>query len=1342
MHATLTYIRIFILCVCCSWMETAHGRIFFSHIGIDDGLSQSTVFGVAQDNNNLIWIATNDGLNRFDGYSFKIYRHNSQQPTSIGSDIIKTVLFDPNGRLWVGSDRYLSGYDAIHDRFQNYAIGAKTSIDHIVSVSPQVLLVVANGRLYEFNTLNRRFSPSRMLRQHSGHITTIYRLRQYIYIGSEDGLYIHDLVTRQTRTVARPELAGKNIQVIVGHDNHLWIGTEGHGLFQVDIHAHRLRHYSTGNSSLCSNYIRALAFDSRHQLWIGTVDGLNILTPTGTFTAYKSNALEAGSLSQASVRCIYPDHQGGVWVGTYFGGLNYYHPRKHRFTNIRCIPGQPLLNNNIISCIVEDQHHKLWIGTNGGINIYTPSRNTFEHVTRAHGLRSNDIKAIHIDTQQGTAYIGAQLGGLSIMNIATRKMKTILSDDKNADANSIYAITPYGQGQHLLLGTLTGLKLYDKKTRTIRPAALSNPRTDADENKVRTIFQDAIQRYWVGTEAGLRVYKSNGDRLQEVTILPKKHPLRHAFIFCIVQDAERQLWIGTRQGAFCVNPANGKTKHLTVDRGLPSNIIYGILQDNRKNMWFSSGYGLCRFTPKTGSIRNYTHTDGLQSNQFTPYAFCKTHDGQLYFGGVNGITSFYPERLTGNPYTPKAVISELKLFNKTVSPHDETGILKQQTAFTKRITLSHSQSMFSLEFVVSNYIAGTHNTFAYMLEGYDQKWHYTQDLRTVTYSRIPHGTYTFKVKAANDDGRWNNEPTTLEIVILPVWYNTWQARILYILLAIALGYFGFRYALSRKVVKLQLEQERQEKIRIQEVNEMKQRFFINVTHELRTPLTLICSPLQELRAHITQDAWAQRQFTLIERNVNRLIHLVNQLMDYRRAELGVFKLQVAQIKLQELVEKIFLQFEQLARQKDVNYQLVSHIDNTDVWCDPYYIELILNNLLSNAFKHTRAGQSITVTIEAETVSDGKLHTLLQVSDTGRGIPKAQQDRIFERFYQIDSSQMGSGVGLSLVQRLVDLHHGTISLVSELGSGSSFTVSLPNAEEAYGNNEKAKDGISSQPYTVNPPGLSIDDNDDMTFAVASELDTDDTDLPHLLIVEDNADIRHHLRDALASQYHIIEAVDGQEAIDIMEDTRVDLVLTDVMMPRTDGLQLCKHIKQHIQTSHIPVVILSAKADVQEQLDGLRIGADDYITKPFSIAIIKAKLQNFMRIRQQAIAHYNKTQEIDPKNIARSELDEKLLQQALDIVNRHIGDTDFSTEIFAREMLMSRSNLHLKLKALTGESANDFVRRIRFNKACQLITEGRYSISEISYLVGFSTPSYFATSFKKRFGCMPTEYGKKS
>ncbi|UVS17987.1 ATP-binding protein [Bacteroides uniformis] len=805
---------------------------------------------------------------------------------------------------------------------------------------------------------------------------------------------------------------------------------------------------------------------------------------------------------------------------------------------------------------------------------------------------------------------------------------------------------------------------------------------------------------------------------------------------CFYETSSGYLWIGTRNGLFALKESDKQFLQYTTENGLPSNVIYGILEDAYGRLWISTNQGLSCLNPESGKFRNFTIMDGLQGNQFNAGAYCRKDNGYMLFGGVNGITSFRPETLIDNPYAPKPVINKLFVHNKEVLPDDETGILKESITYVNRITLSSSQNSFAISFVVSNYIAGKHNTFTYKLEGYDNVWYKQNDISLVSYSNLPAGDYTFCIKAANNDGKWNEEPAILHIHILPVWYSTWWALSLFAL-SFALLVFGIvRFFWLRKSMQAEIRMERLDKEKREEISQMKIRFYVNISHELRTPLTLIVAPLQELLDRISGH-WEHERLLYVQRNTNRLLHLVNQLMDFRRAELGIFELRAVYSNAYKRILNCFMNYESLSKRKDIDYNFYTELQDKNVLFDENYLDLIANNLLSNAFKYTEVGESITVKLYIE--GD---NLVLQVIDTGIGIPLEKQEKIFERFYQVENGREGSGIGLSLVQRLVELHHGRIILQSEVGKGSTFTIYLPQDESVYTQEEllggSGNEG-EQRVYSTNANDIYI--GDDEKFGEEDSTDEVNGKRGTILVVEDNRELRRYLVNGLSALFDMLETENGQKALDILKDKDVDLIITDVMMPIMDGVRLCKLVKQNLRTCHIPVYMLSAKVDIKYQLEGLQVGADDYIAKPFSMEVLRTKILNMLRTRYRIFERYSNMTEIKPEKLTNNTMDEELLRKAIAVVEKNMDNVEFSTEQFAREMNMSRSNLHLKLKAITGKSAIDFIHKIRFNRACQLLKEGKYTVSEISFMVGYNTPSYFAARFKKYIGCLPTEYGKK-
>lgn len=1320
-------------------------NIHFTHIGLVDGLSHSTIFAINQDKGGNLWFATYDGVNKYDGYNFTVYRHQYMNPNSIASDISRCIAVDDSDRIWVGTREGLSLYNRYKDAFSNYYYKKRGMNVAVTSIAPikedWLMLGTAEGVLLFDAKRGCFLNDTLPATLHMLRPTVLVRQGDLIYIGAENGVYTYTLSNGiLDKLVDMPNYVRVHA-ILCQMFNQVWMATEGDGLYMYDTKSKVLKNYryEDGKSGLNSNYVRSLALDTENRLWVGTYSGLNIYKEgTDSFSSLKSSEIQEGSLSQNSVRSIFKDSQGGMWLGTYWGGLNYYHPLCNRFQCIKHIPFLNSLSDNVVSCIVEDNEHNLWIGTSdGGLNFYDNKSQIYKSYLFNSGTLDvpfKDIKTVYVDELHDKVYVGAHAGGMMVLDRKSGNVEYYNRQNSNIPSNNIYSIISDENGG-LWVVSLEYLLHFDIKTRRFRIIDKNKDRHEVQQYN-RLLFRDSKKRLWIGGGMGISVFNQIGNSLQSNTDFHISPILKQAFANCFYESTSGYVWVGTRNGLFALKEGDEKLLQYTTADGLPSNVIYGILEDAYGRLWISTNQGLSCMNPENGKFRNFTIMDGLQGNQFNAGSYCRKENGYMLFGGVSGITSFRPETLIDNPYAPKPVINKLFVFNKEVLPDDETGILNESIEYTDHIILSSSQNSFAISFVVSNYIAGKHNTFAYKLEGYNDEWYKQNDISPVSYSNLPAGNYTFHIKAANNDGKWNEEPATLHIRILPVWYCTWWALTLFALSFILLVAGIVRFFWLRKSMQAEIQMERLDKEKQEEISQMKIRFYVNISHELRTPLTLIVAPLQELINHINGH-WEQAQLQYIQRNTNRLLHLVNQLMDYRRAELGIFELRPTYSNAYKRVLNCFINYESLAKRKDIDYNFYTELQDEKMLFDENYLDLIVNNLLSNAFKYTEVGESITVKLCKE---DNNL--ILQVVDTGIGIPKEKQKKIFERFYQVENGCEGSGIGLSLVQRLVELHHGRIVLQSEVGKGSTFSIYLPQDESVYKQEELQGgkgDTEEQRVYSTNAHDIYIGDEEkeneeDIIDAEKSKRGT-------ILIVEDNKELRQYLVNGLSPLFCLLEAENGKKALNILKEQEVDIIITDVMMPVMDGVKLCKQVKQNLRTCHIPVYMLSAKVDVKYQLEGLHVGADDYIAKPFSIEILKAKILNMLRTRYRIFEHYSNMTEVEPEKLTNNTMDEELLRKAIAIVEKNMDNVEFSTEQFAREMNMSRSNLHLKLKAITGKSAIDFIHKIRFNRACQLLKEGKYTVAEISFMVGYNTPSYFAARFKKYIGCLPTEYGKK-
>ena len=1313
-----------------------NNHISFINLSVNDGLSQCTVLSCVQDTLGRMWFATQDGLNLYDGYEFRTFRNDAQDSTSVANNIIRKVYLDKSGNIWVGTGKGLSWYDARSESFRNFATDDR-AVTGIADTGDGRLMVAAGGDLLFFDKAAMRFDEGNVL-QYSGNIrvTELFSDEEGVWIGTAaDGVLCWSPDNNGVRRIFSPGGGRNMVQAILRNGNELWIATEGDGLWMYDIKSNvSVAYHSTSanGGSINSNYVRSLALDVFGRLWVGTYNGLSILE-NGVFQKIQSDPFLDGSLSQSSVRCILRDNQGGMWLGTYFGGINYWHPRMNRFHVIKREPVANSLNDNVVSCFAEDNQGFVWIGTNsGGLNCFDQESGRFTvyklRDTGREKLESDDIKAIFVDKRNGTIFVGAHAGGLSRVDRHLGRLSPYDSDTPNP--LDVYALAPAPQGR-VWVGTLEGLKSFDPGT-----SVFTSFDYDADGNplsdwSVRTLLNDSAGRLWVGLEQGLGVFDTTSGKLKALDFCKACPELEDAFVQCLCETSTKLVWIGTRSGLYCWRPAKNEFASFTSKDGLPSDIVSGMEEDRFGRLWISTDRGLCCFNPLSGHFRNYTLEDGLPGNQFNPGAHLCLKNGRMLFGGVQGITTFRPEQMEDNPFTPKPQISRLEVSGVEIRPGDGSGILEQGIAFTERIVLPHDMNSISLRVSVPNYLSWHHNTFSYKLEGYDRNWHTTEG-RSIILSNLHHGKYKLLVKAANNDGKWNEEPLQLDIVVKPIWYNTVWARILFGLMVVAALAGIFIFAIRRKEEEGRLELARQEKVHQEDMHQMKMKFYINISHEMRTPLTFILNPLTEMVAR-SSDPWMRKQLRYVERNAQRLLHLVNQLMDYRRAELDVFKLKVSREDAWKIIKEICSYYDKLAIRKRLKYSYVGNLEGKTPYIDGQYLELILTNLLSNAFKYTDAGKvSVSATLTPENL-------VLEVRDTGSGIPDEEKEHIFERFYRLEQDSRGSGIGLSLVRRLVELHHGTITLDSELGKGSAFTVTFPQNLSLYSKEEIAPDDENAELRAIRARDMFIDDSTDLE-EVTEESQASTLNVK-LLMVEDNEEVRKYMSRGLSRYFIVEQAVNGADALEKMKEFKPDLIVTDLSMPVMDGLKFCSTVKHSSDTAHIPVIMVSTRVDKEYHLEAMKAGADDFIPKPVSLSLLVAKIRNVMRTLTRMLDRTTTSLEIEPEKLSFNALDEQILKKAVEVVEKNIDNAEFSTEDFAQQMNMSRSNLHLKLKSLTGESALDFIRKVRFKEACRLLEDGRYSISEISDRVGFSTPSYFATSFKKYMGCLPTEWSKK-
>lgn len=1315
------------------------GRAFaaaieFRTLSVNEGLSQSTVLAIAQDGMGRIWMGTQDGLNCYDGYSFSVFRCVEGDPQSLGDNSVNALYAD-GGLLWIGTASGLSCYDAATQRFENFRLeGRNMQVADIAATADGDLILATDLGIVLFDRESRELEIRTYLAGISVH--AVCPSRDGFLVGTSNGVYTY-FSTYGNAVRILPQMARYDIASIVADGDGYWVATHGNGLYRLDGALQVTGRYdAASNPGLVSDYIRVLKTDSEGRLWIGTFDGLSIRDPqSGRFERHVHTS-DPGSLSHNSIRSIFIDAQRGVWLGTYYGGVSYYHPLARRFGILRHDPVRNSLGDNTVSCIVEDpSSESLWIGTNDdGVNLYDRRTGRFSEFNTANGaLLSNNVKCVLPDGR-GRVWIGTHAGGLSSMDVATRRTRHYPVNASIPINNSCYSLLDGGDGT-LWVGTLNGLLSFDIAAGRFSRHLCTDYESKLGSLQITTLFRDSKGRVWIGTGAGLYLWQPGVKQVMACELTLAKNgispPLRQDVpVMCVAEDTHRNIWIGTRQGLFRYNAPDNSFTRFTVADGLPNDFVYGILEDELARLWISTNNGLACFDTQKNTFRRYSLCDGIANNQFNIYSYCRSRDGVFWFGGIGGITWFRPHDLVDNPFAPAPQITGVDVAD---SDGDRRVRIERDSAGRVVATAFPSvRNIFTVRFVAVNPLAGGRNTFAYKLEGFNTRWYETSHLEA-NYSNLKPGHYLFKVRAANNDGRWNDEPATVEIRVLPMWWQTLAAKILWVLLA--LGFVGGVVAalLGRIKMKMQLRVERLEKESIGQLSQEKIRFYINLSHELRTPLTLILSPLQEIRDHGTADKYVASRLNYIYRNSLKLLHIINQLLDYRKAELEMFKMKVAVQDVDAIVAEVFSMFEEVAQNRDMDYILSSELKGEALPVDRMFLEMMLTNLLSNAFKFTPDGGIVRVALQR-----GEGCFRLTVRDSGIGIPQDQQERIFERFYQVNESHAGSGIGLSIVRRIVELHEGSISLRSEPGRFSEFTITLPDDIAAYPAGKRAGEhdvraSIIRDAEKFLPEEWSGESGD---FAPDEEASEEKRGT--ILVAEANAEVARYIADHFKARYGVETFSDGNEALERLKTLEPDIIIADRVLPGLDGLKLCQAVKQNIRTCHIPVVLLAAEGSVEEQITGIEAGADSYLPMPLSISLLAANVQNLLKARYRMRHYYSDDAEIDPDKITSNSMDGEFLKKAIRIVEENMDNEEFSSNDFSKALCMSRSNLHLKMKSITGESATKFIRKIRFNYACKLLLDRKYSISEISSMVGFNSPSYFATSFKKHVGCLPTEY----
>ncbi|KAF2330620.1 hybrid sensor histidine kinase/response regulator transcription factor [Flavobacterium daemonense] len=1327
----------------------------FNRLDVTNGLSNNSVLSISQDSTGYIWLGTKYGLNRFDGRTFKVFKNDPKNKASISSaDWIQNLALGSNNIMWIAT----KGLDLCHleDNSFETIIPQKESILTVLPDKKGNLWIGSSNQL-RFKAANSKKIISLTIAKNIKKVSSIFEDNEHhIWIGTSDGLFelfFGNKKLNVKRHFSSQFKNGENIDPITSivQDQNLryWIGTRKSGLFVFDKKSMRLTHFekkSNDKNSLVNNTIRKILLHKNGSLWIGTQDGLSVLNPkTFQFINYQHDPTDPNSLSQNSIYDIFQDKNGSVWIGTYFGGVNVVYSVNTPFTVYQNSIYKNSISSNIISAITEDSKHNLWIGTEaGGLNNFNRSSQQFttykNKINDKNSLSSNLVKAIAIDKSQNL-WIGTSFGGLNFFNTKTATFKVFKrnGESSNSIASDEVNSLLINKQNKLFIGTDLGLNVYDIAQQKFW---LINSKNNIVVKKpIYALFQDKKNIIWIGTTD--RIYNYHDSKFQLKNFKDSLNGSFNYRVNCFLEDSKNNMWVGTyHNGLALLNIKNNTFKIFNSANGLPSDNILAIAEDNETNLWISTDNGLVKYNRRLNTFRTFNILDGLPDNQFNTTSVLKDFQGRLFFGTYNGFISFLPKNIEKNIVPPDVVLSDLKLFNAPVKINDESELLKQDINFSTTLTFDHTQNNFTIEFSALNFIKSNKNKYAYKLDGFDKNWSYVE-IPSATYTNLPAGDYQFLVKAANNDGIWSKNIKKIDIEILPPFWRTWWAYLIYFAIAYTIAYYIIKFFKARARLKQELYFENLRAEHQKQDYQMKLDFFTNVSHEIRTPLTLILGPIEKLEQLTVKNTQANKYALSIKNNTERLYRLVNELLDFRKADSGNLRLLFIEEDIVKALKEVFNHFQTLAESKNIQYSFKTSDPQILVYFDKDQMEKVFFNLLSNAFKFTQKGGKICLEISLK-----EQQVEITVSDNGKGIAIDNINDVFKNFYQA-GQKMGTGIGLALSKSLIELHKGNISvtstpaLVNETGK-TTFTVMLQLGKNHLSEIDitPAISYVETNMYEEADHYLQEDAPEDFSEDfIDTQIVVNTNKTATILIVEDNDEVREFIKQSLESQYHIYERENGLEGWENAIQTLPDIIISDVMMPVMDGLEFCRKIKTDIRTSHIPVILLTAKSAPINQIHGLQHGADAYITKPFSEQILHLNIRNLLALKEALRKKYSEQLlQLPIITNAESSQDELFLQKLQQIIENNISNTELDLNFITIEIGMSKSGLYRKFSALTNLTLNEFIRAQRLRHAVELFQKGEISVISVASQVGFNDPKYFAREFKKIYGITPTDYIK--
>lgn len=1326
----------------------ANDSLYFWNIRMTEGLPGSTISAIEQDSLGFIWIATNDGICRYDGANFRIYRQEPGDTNSLSGNEINNLFIDRRGNLWAMAANGLNFFDLKQQRISRIPSGSRKGL--LPDNSPTDIVETTDGQIYiasYYSGISFKEDPElpfqyltddspNGLALSSNNINTLGLVGDsLLLIGHRgNGVDLYDITAgqiRPLRTIADSSMASGNIYTFCTNGKKgFWIGTDN-GLSYYNLEENRLTNfpYTEGERSfVVDKDILSLHLSQEGQLWIGTkknglvvVDQEDILQQgkAAPFTHYFPDQ-RPGSLSYRTVLAIFRDNNHQIWIGTDGGGVNFAETRQQRFGHLKHEPGRKnSLSISKVWGMAEDQHGDIWFGTDGdGVNVWNPEKGVVERFQyepdNMYSLSDNAVLSAFTD-HTGQVWLGTYEGGLNRYDEATNRFYRYQAPAQ-LPVNDIRCI--YEDASHRLwIGTNQGgVLIYNREEDCFDPVE------GLEYYDVRAIHAFG-GRIWLGTFGdGLIAYDPASREVKRMGPQNGAQP-GPGIIFSICSRGDQNLWLGTASAGLCrFNIATESFESLSEKDGLASNKVHAILADKSGYLWLSTNRGISRFSPGEQLFYNYDWQRGLQVAEFHDGSALKASSGLFFFGGIEGVNYFHPDNLYSIAQKPNIQLTRLSVLNQEIIPGKQ-HIIDRSIEYRPEVQLNHRHTTFSIDYQSLSYPFSWDIHYEYLLDGYDEKWNAAGSQTTATYRNVPPGTYTFRVKASHFDNQQFDDQASVPVIISPPFWRTRTAIVFFSLVLLSGIYTILHYRLKQYRIKNQLIFEQKLRDEEKKLHDERLEFFTNISHELRTPLTILGVALEEMEPLRNTSPRINRSFDVALKNSNRLMELIHSLLEFRQVETGVSDLMVSKLNLNTFLSEFLQGFREMARHNQINLKLSLPLDGLVLWADQDKFSMILNNLLSNAFKNTPSGGQITLSVDED-----EQYILIRVLDSGVGIPKRKLRKIFTRYYRLEDKSTSTGIGLALTKSLVGLHQGGIEVKSTVGKGSCFTVKFLKGNAHFADQTM---GIA-QSQEMAHEGDRDAENDE----------TAETDQQILLLIDDNTDILNLLEEKFRDSFKILKATNGEEGIVLAKKYSPDLILLDVMMPGISGTEACHQLKNEQQTSHIPIIMLTAKGTEQDEIKGLEMGADDYLAKPFKFAVLNARVNTLLENRRKLMGYFsNSGTESEPPEaspLMKKEL--TFLNELEEYIINHCLTDELSVFDLARQLGYSRTSLYRKIKSLTGLSINAFVRSVRIKKSAEFIAQGM-NVSEAAYSVGFNDLKHFRVCFKKQIGKNPSALKKK-